>query len=138
MTIGAIAGRSLVVRIHGIEATARGLGKRRAAITWGLLAGLGWGLGTPAQANGPGMFYAWRTLEMSTSGCVVLARRALERQNLTNIQAAGDSLSGQSSNATAALLCLEQDLNRSTVVVVVTSLDEAAAIALREALKAEF
>ncbi len=122
--------------INGIKPRGQGWQRRTGALAWGLWMGMGWG--TVAQASGPGMFYAWRTLEMSSSGCVVLARRALERQNLTNIQTAGNSLSGQSSNATAALLCLEQDLNRSTLVVVVTSLDEPAAIALREALKAEF
>jgi hypothetical protein len=104
-----------------------------AATTLGVLS-----LGLPARAEAPSVYYAWRTLEGTPAVCTEQARRALESQSLEQIQTAGTSASGQSANATAVVVCLEQDLDTTTVMVVVSSLDEEAALALREALKDRF
>ncbi|MDA0267084.1 MAG: hypothetical protein O2890_02610 [Cyanobacteria bacterium] len=102
-----------------------------AALTLGLLAS-----GAPVQAETPAVYYSWRSLAVEPTDCVVQARAALENQRLFNIQIVDNSVSGRTETATAVIVCLEQGLENSTLMVVVSSLDDDAAIALREALKA--
>lgn len=104
-----------------------------AATTLGILA-----LGLPARADAPSVYYAWRILDGTPADCTEQARLALEGESLQQVQTAGTSASGQSADATAVVVCLEQDLDTTTVMVVVSSLNEEAALALREALKDRF
>lgn len=101
-----------------------------AALTFGVLAAA-----APVQAETPAVYYSWRSLMIEPTDCVVQARSALIDQQLFNIQTVDNSISGQTEVATAVMVCLEQGLENSTIMVVVSSLDDAAAIALRDALK---
>jgi hypothetical protein len=92
-------------------------------------------MATPVQAETPAMYYSWRSLTIEPADCVVQARSALLDQRLFNIQTVDNSVSGQTETARAVIVCLEQGLENSTIMVVVSSLDEEAAIALRDALK---
>jgi hypothetical protein len=104
-----------------------------AAATLGAIA-----LASPARAETPSVYYAWRSLEGDATACIDRARRALQQQNLLNVQQAGNSLSGQLEATTAVIMCLDQTVETTTVMVVTSSLDGAAALNLREALKDEF
>ncbi|MDA0673513.1 MAG: hypothetical protein O3C67_07385 [Cyanobacteria bacterium] len=104
-----------------------------AATTLGTLS-LGW----PAWAEAPSVYYAWRTLAGNPEACVEQARLALAGEQLQQIQAAGTSVTGRSLEATAVVMCVEQDVDTTTVMVVVSSLNEEAALTLREALKERF
>jgi hypothetical protein len=101
-----------------------------AALTLGLVAAA-----APAQAESPAVYYSWRRLAVEPADCLIQARTALDNQRLFNIQTVDNSVSGQTETATAVMVCLEQGLEQSTLMVVVSSLDDDAAIALREALK---
>ncbi len=101
-----------------------------AALTLGLLA-----VGAPAQAENPAVYYSWRSLTVEPSDCVVQARQALENQRLLDIQTVDNTVSGHTETATAVIVCLEQGLENATIMVIVSSLDDGAAIDLREALK---
>lgn len=111
-------------------------GKAIAALSLAL-GGLAMG-SVPAIADPPAVYYAWRSLTITPTACVTEARRALEQQALQSIQVSGNSVSGRSAATTAVLMCLEQDFDTMTVMVVVSSQDDAAAVALREALKDQF
>ncbi|WP_008316409.1 hypothetical protein [Leptolyngbya sp. PCC 6406] len=96
------------------------------------------GLASPVRAEAPGVYYAWRSLAVSPIACATQARQALESQALQNIQTEGNSVSGQSANATAVFVCLEQDIDITTVMLFVSSPSDDDAFTLREALKDRF
>lgn len=89
----------------------------------------------PARAETPAVYYSWRSLTVEPSDCMAQARSALSDQRLFDIQTIDNSVSGRTETATAVIVCLEQGLENSTLMVVVSSLDDEAAIALRDALK---
>jgi hypothetical protein len=92
---------------------------------------------TAAQAEPPGVYYAWQTLTGDTAQCLNRANQALSRQNLTLFQTDPSSIAGQSDAVTAVFVCLQNPGN-TTVMMIVASEDEPQAMALREALKTSF
>jgi hypothetical protein len=102
------------------------------------LAGLGATAATAvAQATPPGVYYSWRVLDTSVEQCLDRAANALVNQQLENIQADDSSVAGRSDVATAVFICMDQSAV-TTVMVIVSSEDEAAAVRLRESLKTSF
>jgi len=94
-------------------------------------------VGTPAQAEAPGLYYAWRTISEGADTCLNRSRVALNIQQLTNIQLEGNSIAGTTENATAVFVCLE-GRDATTVMIMVSSTDDTVAFELREALKQSF
>ena len=90
-----------------------------------------------AQAEPPGVYYAWRAMDTNVSQCLNQAEQALESQDLTTVQTDDISIAGRSEDSTAVFVCLE-NTDATTVMVIVASTDDDQALALREALKAEF
>ncbi len=91
-------------------------------------------VGLPAQADVPGLYYSWRSLDGDVPQCLDRATAALRTQALTNIQVEGNSVAGTAENARAVFVCLE-NADATTVMIMVTSLDDDTAFQLREALK---
>ncbi|MBE7382178.1 MAG: hypothetical protein F6J95_012280 [Leptolyngbya sp. SIO1E4] len=92
---------------------------------------------SPAEAQAPGLYYSWRSINTDTVGCIDRATTALNTQELENIQVEGNSISGTTENATAVFVCLE-DADTTTVMIMVSSVDDENAFALRESLKGAF
>ena len=103
-----------------------------------LLSGLGLGLAGAAQANPPGMHYAWQTVTIDTAQCLDMARQALLSEGLEPVQNDATSVAGRSPTVTALFVCAEDPVKTTTVMLVVASTDDTAALALREALKLAF
>ena len=91
----------------------------------------------PAQAEAPGIYYSWRSIDADVAGCIDRAIAALNTQEVGNIQVEVNSISGSTENATAVFVCL-RDANSTTVMIMVSSLDDDVAIELRESLKTVF
>lgn len=103
-----------------------------AAIGFGLIAWV-----SPARAEAPGVYYAWRSLNINLSQCMDRATTALNNQHLQGVQAEGNSVAGQAENATAVFVCLEGS-ELTTIMLVVSSTDDETAFNLRETLKTSF
>ncbi|TVP65817.1 MAG: hypothetical protein EA342_13360 [Leptolyngbya sp. LCM1.Bin17] len=90
-----------------------------------------------AQAEPPGVYYAWQSLASDVRQCISRASQALNSQNLALTQTDDNSIAGQSDQVTAVFVCLQNPSN-TTVMIIVSSQDEVQAMAVREALKAAF
>ena len=97
-------------------------------------------LATPVQAQAPGIYYSWRSLTTDLTQCLVRSEAALAETELAGIVVDGNSVSGRTETATALFICLEnvEAVEEVTVMLIVSSDDEDAAIVLREALKENF
>lgn len=93
--------------------------------------------GLPAQAEAPGLYYSWRSIDGDLTNCLDRAAKALSDQSLSNIQIEGTSVSGTTENASAAFVCMV-DTSATTVMIMVSSTDDDVAVLLREALKGTF
>lgn len=91
----------------------------------------------PARAEAPGLYYSWRTINDDVATCINRSTAALTSQTLGNLQIEGNSVAGSSENATAIFVCME-NRGTTTVMIMVSSMDDATAFALREALKGSF
>jgi hypothetical protein len=91
----------------------------------------------PARAQSPNLYYAWRSLDGDVATCINRSSAALAAGELSNIQVEGNSVAGTTEAATAVLVCLD-NLDSTTVMIMVTSNDDAIALNLREALKELF
>lgn len=112
-----------------------GYGWLRAAVVGvGMMA-----IASPARADAPGIYYAWRSLNLGVISCINRANSAFTTEGLSNIQSEGNSVSGQTETVAAVAVCLAGDApNTSTVMLIVSSDDDVASFNLREALKAVF
>ncbi|MEM9007246.1 MAG: hypothetical protein AAGE59_27430 [Cyanobacteria bacterium P01_F01_bin.86] len=88
----------------------------------------------PVQAEAPGIYYAWRSIDADITGCIDRATVALDTQELANIQIEVNSISGTTENATALFVCFE-NAGSTTVMIMVSSTDDDTAFELRELLK---
>lgn len=93
--------------------------------------------GLPARAEAPGLYYSWRTLEEDLTSCIDRSAAALTQEALTNIQIEGNSISGNTETASAAFVCMTE-ASFTTVMIMVSSVDDETAVDLREALKAAY
>ncbi|MEM6839805.1 MAG: hypothetical protein AAF609_23585 [Cyanobacteria bacterium P01_C01_bin.120] len=91
----------------------------------------------PAQAQSPGLYYAWRLINSDSVACLERATAVLTNQELNNIQVEGNSVAGTTEDSTAVFVCLENAGN-TTVMIMVSSTDDDMAFALRETLKENF
>jgi len=104
-----------------------------------LVSGLGLAATAPGvQASSPGMYYAWQVLAIDTAQCLDLAQQALLSQGLDPVQNDATSVAGRSEAVTAMFVCIENPAAVTTVMVVVASDNDEAALALQEALKLAF
>ena len=94
-------------------------------------------LGLPARAEGPAIYYAWRSAAVNQTECLEQASQALTSQQLAPTQTDDTSVAGQGEDATAVFVCL-QGVNATMVMVIVASPSQDRAMALREALKQAF
>jgi hypothetical protein len=94
-------------------------------------------LGRPAMAEGPAIYYAWRSASVNQTECLGQAKQALTSQQLTTSQTDDSSVAGQGEDATAVFVCL-QGADAAMVMVIVASPSQDRAMALREALKQAF
>ena len=102
------------------------------------MTGIGGFLGMPpAQADAPGVYYAWRSIDIGINRCLTQATTALNGAALEMVVVEGNSVSGRTENATAVFVCLEEG-EASTVMVIVSSTDDEVAFNLREMLKTAF
>lgn len=104
------------------------------------LAAIGIGLAfaaAPARAQSPGLYYAWRSLDGPVTACIDRSTTALTNQALNNIQVEGNSVAGTTENATAVFVCLD-NVESTTVMIMVSSTDDDVAFELREVLKDSF
>ncbi|MGD1858550.1 MAG: hypothetical protein ACFB0E_01090 [Leptolyngbyaceae cyanobacterium] len=109
-------------------------GRVRTILAMGLgLACAAW----PAQAQSPGLYYAWRLINGDTMACLDRAAAVLTNQELSNIQVEGNSVAGTTEDSTAVFVCLE-NAGSTTVMIMVSSTDDDMAFALRETLKENF
>ncbi|MFE4106390.1 hypothetical protein [Almyronema epifaneia] len=94
----------------------------------------------PVQAESPGVYYSWRSLETDITQCLVRSEAALAESGLVGIAVDGNSVSGRAEAATAVFICLEnvEALETITVMLVVASNEDESALTLREALKRAF
>lgn len=99
--------------------------------------GLGVFTAAAAQAEAPGVYYSWRALDTTVSQCLDRANQALTDQSLQDIQTEGNSVAGRNDESTAIFVCLE-DSQATTVMVIVASENDDAAVNLRETLKSIF
>lgn len=93
--------------------------------------------GSPARAQSPGLYYAWRVLDGDVATCIDRSAAALTEQELSNIQVEGNSVAGTTENATAVFVCLN-NVESTTVMIMVSSTNDDVAFELRETLKAAF
>ncbi|NJL88270.1 MAG: hypothetical protein HC886_23640 [Leptolyngbyaceae cyanobacterium SM1_1_3] len=91
----------------------------------------------PAQAEAPGIYYSWRSLEIDMDQCLVRSQAALAGSALTDIVVDGNNVSGRSETATALFICLENAVD-TTIMLTIASNDDESALLLREALKQAF
>ena len=91
----------------------------------------------PARAQSPGLYYAWRSIDVDLMTCLDRSTTALADEGLTDIQVEGNSVAGTTENSTAVFVCLENS-SPTTVMIMVSSTDDDAAFNLRETLKASF
>ncbi|MFM7220009.1 MAG: hypothetical protein ACKO21_07325 [Nodosilinea sp.] len=94
-------------------------------------------LGRPAIAEGPAIYYAWRSADVNQTECLDQASQALTAQQLATTQTNDTSVAGQGEDATAVFVCL-QGVDATMVMVIVASPSQDRAMALREALKQAF
>ncbi|MEM8545322.1 MAG: hypothetical protein AAGF66_15190 [Cyanobacteria bacterium P01_H01_bin.119] len=94
-------------------------------------------LAAPAQAEAPGLFYSWRSLDTSVTQCVTQAETAMVTVALDNINVEPTSVAGRTEDSTALFVCLDNGAD-TTVMVIVSGDDEEEAIEIREALKRAF
>lgn len=92
----------------------------------------------PARAQSPGLYYAWRSLDGDVATCINRSSAALTAGELNDIQIEGNSVAGTTDNATAVLVCLDNIDETTTVMIMVSSNDDAAALDLRETIKELF
>lgn len=90
-----------------------------------------------ACAEAPGIYYSWRELDTGLSQCLGRAESAINTQGLENVQIDENTVAGRSEEATALFICVPSG-EGTLVMVVVSSVNDEAAVALREALKANF
>ncbi|MEM1310808.1 MAG: hypothetical protein AAGF98_15175 [Cyanobacteria bacterium P01_H01_bin.153] len=102
----------------------------------GTALGLAWAA-LPAQAQSPGLYYAWRTITSDTMACLDRATTTLTNQELSNIQVEDNSVAGTTEDSTVVFVCLE-NADNTTVMIMVSSTDDDTAFALREMLKENF
>lgn len=93
--------------------------------------------GLPAKAEAPGLYYSWRSINGDVVQCIDRSTAALTEQQLENIQVEGNSVAGMTETARAAFVCLDNN-DTTTVMIMVSSVDDTVAFELREALKIEF
>ncbi|MFH7245516.1 MAG: hypothetical protein ACHWZW_21995 [Spirulina sp.] len=88
----------------------------------------------------PGIYYSWRAMDMTVAQCIDQADNALASQDLNPVQTDAISIAGQSDEATAVFVCMESpgEIDYTTVMVIVASIDDDQAVTLREALKQAF
>ncbi|TVQ08877.1 MAG: hypothetical protein EA368_10675 [Leptolyngbya sp. DLM2.Bin27] len=104
-----------------------------------LTAGLGLAMTGPAAlADPPGVYYAWQVAPINTAHCLTLARQALAAEGLEPLQTDATSMAGRSEAVTAMFVCVENPTDVTTVMLVVASPDDEAALALRAALQLAF
>jgi hypothetical protein len=103
-----------------------------------LVSGLGLAATPGAQAIPPGVHYAWQGLTIDTAQCLAQAEEALVSQGLDPVQNDATSMAGRSETVTAVLVCVENPVDVTTVMIIVASDDDDQALALREALKLAF
>lgn len=106
----------------------------------GTLLALGTGLALaalPARAQSPGLYYAWRSVEIDVAACLDRSTTALTNEGLTNIQVEGNSVAGTLEDSTAVFVCL-QNPEAITVMIMVSSTNDDTAFTLRETLKESF
>lgn len=94
-------------------------------------------LAAPAMAEGPAIYYAWRSAAVNQAECLGQASQALTSQQLAPTQTDDTSVAGRGEGATAVFVCL-QGLDATMVMVIVASSSQDRAMALREALKQAF
>ncbi|MGD1929758.1 MAG: hypothetical protein ACFB12_12685 [Leptolyngbyaceae cyanobacterium] len=98
-----------------------------------------WGLA--AQAQAPGLYYAWRSINGDLTACLNRSTAALTSQELDNIQVEGNSVAGTTADSTAVFVCLESldtTTVTTTVMIMVSSNNDDVAFELRETLKESF
>lgn len=93
--------------------------------------------GTSAKAQSPGLYYSWRSIDNDITGCIDRAATAMNSQELGNIQIESNSISGTTEDTTAVFVCLEGP-GSTTVMIMVSSINDENAFELREALKGAF
>ena len=91
----------------------------------------------PAQAQAPGLYYAWRSIDGDLAACLDRSTTALTSQELSNIQVEGNSVAGKTEDSTAVFVCLTET-TATTVMIMVSSTSDDLAFELRERLKASF
>ena len=96
-----------------------------------------------AQAEPPGIYYSWRAMAINVDQCIDQAENALASQDLNPVQTDAMSIAGQSEEATAVFVCMENpatptEAATTTVMVIVASADNDQAGALRGSLKLAF
>jgi hypothetical protein len=91
----------------------------------------------PANAQAPGLYYAWRAVDGDVVTCLDRSTAALQTQELANVQVEGNSVAGTTEDATAIFVCFDNS-GETTVMIMVSSNDDDSALELREALKEQF
>lgn len=94
-------------------------------------------LTSPAQAEAPGVYYAWRDVEGDQAECIARSEQAMISQALLDISMQDNTVAGRTNDSTAVFICLNQGAT-TTIMVIVASDNEDAALTLREALKQAF
>jgi hypothetical protein len=100
--------------------------------------GISIGLGAVARAEAPEIYAAWRGLDITMEECLERASTALTTRDLHNFSTTPTSISGSNDASTAMFICLENQENATTVVMVVSGEDNLAAQTLRNDLKEIF
>ncbi|MEO1094694.1 MAG: hypothetical protein AAFX01_07315 [Cyanobacteria bacterium J06638_28] len=94
-------------------------------------------VGLPARAEAPGIYYSWRSINGDVVQCIDRSTAVLNEQQLENIQVEGSSVAGMTATARAVFVCLDSN-DTTTVMIMVSSVDDTVAFELREALKTGF
>ncbi|MEM1279456.1 MAG: hypothetical protein AAGG53_05390 [Cyanobacteria bacterium P01_H01_bin.152] len=92
---------------------------------------------SPVQAQSPGLYYAWRSINADLMTCLDRSTAALAEEGLGNIQVENNSVAGTTEDSTAVFVCLENP-DAMTVMIMVSSTDDDTAFTLRETLKELF
>lgn len=94
----------------------------------------------PAASQPPGVYYSWRDLTTSSDQCLARSQQALDAINIGETQQVDNSIAGRTADSTIIFVCLpnQASLEMTTVMVIIASQDDQAALDLRSALQAAF
>lgn len=93
---------------------------------------------TPVQS--PGVYYSWRALDTTTEQCLERSQQALTAEQIGEIQQVDNSVAGRTTDTTVVFVCLPnaENIESTTVMVIVAGQDDQTALDLRSALQAAF